>query len=79
MKAVVTGGAGFIGSNLAAKLLSEGMDVIVIDNFSTGSQEMADILAERGAEIIRGNSSEIINVRGVDVIFHLGMPSSSPM
>ena len=38
MRAFVTGGAGFIGSNLADRLLAEGYEVIVYDNFSTGQQ-----------------------------------------
>ncbi len=77
--AVVTGGAGFIGSNLVAKLLREGIDVAVIDDFSTGSEEVARVLKERGATILRGPSSIISDLTPVDVVFHLGIPSSSPM
>ena len=36
MKAIVTGAAGFIGSNIVDKLISEGMDVISVDNLSAG-------------------------------------------
>ena len=39
MKYVVTGGAGFIGSNIVKKLVSRGDDVIVIDNLNTGKEE----------------------------------------
>tara|TARA_X000000368_G_scaffold264012_1_gene209016 strand:+ start:717 stop:1628 length:912 start_codon:yes stop_codon:yes gene_type:complete len=39
MKCVVTGGAGFIGSNLVDRLLSEGNEVVVVDNFSSGKKE----------------------------------------
>ena len=38
-KILITGGAGFIGSNLAEKLLKLGSEVIVLDNFSTGKRE----------------------------------------
>ncbi len=79
LRAVVTGGAGFIGSNLVAKLLMDGNDVAIIDNFSTGSEEVASILRERGATLLRGPSSLILDLTPVDVVFHLGMPSSSPM
>ena len=39
MKAIVTGGAGFIGSNLVDQLIDDGHDVFVFDNFSTGKRE----------------------------------------
>jgi len=74
----VTGGAGFIGSNLALKLLSLGHDVIILDNFSTGSHQVASLLEERGAKVMRGPSSNLKRLQP-QAIFHLGMPSSSPM
>ena len=39
MKALITGGAGFIGSHLADRLLDRGDDVLVIDNYSTGRRD----------------------------------------
>ena len=79
MRAVVTGGAGFIGSNLTAKLLKDGAEVVVIDNFMTGSREVVNLLRERGATLLEGTSSSIRELTPVDAVFHLGIPSSSPM
>lgn len=54
MRAVVTGGAGFIGSNIAAALVKEGHTVTVVDDFSTGRREnLADLSA--GVEVIEGD------------------------
>lgn len=78
MKIVVTGGAGFIGSNLVRKLVGE-HDVTVIDNFSTGS--LGNLIGiEEDVKIINDSSCSIgKHVNECDVIFHLGIPSSSPM
>tara|TARA_Y100001963_G_C6792625_1_gene456508 strand:+ start:6231 stop:7124 length:894 start_codon:yes stop_codon:yes gene_type:complete len=73
MKAVVTGGAGFIGSNLTTRLLEEGHDVIVIDNESTDAHETFHWNSETE------NYKESVNdydfladvTKGADVIFHL--------
>jgi len=78
VRIAVTGGAGFIGSNLTARLLSEGHEVVV-DNFDTGSKEVAELLMRRGAKVYSGKSSSLTRLGEFDVIFHLGMPSSSPM
>ena len=45
MKALITGGAGFIGSHLAERLLQLGHDVLVLDNLSTGSIENIERIA----------------------------------
>jgi nucleoside-diphosphate-sugar epimerase len=79
MKALVTGGAGFIGSNLVDALLSEGHEVRVLDNFSTGHRRNLE-----GAEIelIEGDlrSYERVStaVRGTEVVFHQGALPSVP-
>ena len=70
-KALVTGGAGFIGSHLVEGLLAQGWDVRVLDNFSTGKREN---LAGLDVEIIESDLRDASRVtqacRGMDVIFH---------
>jgi UDP-glucose 4-epimerase len=76
---LVTGGGGFIGSNLVRALLERGDTVKVLDNFSTGSREN---LAGLDVEVIEGElrSYERVHnaVRGADVVFHLGALGSVP-
>jgi dTDP-glucose 4,6-dehydratase len=70
--AVVTGGAGFLGSHLCDRLLDEGFRVIAIDNFITGSPDNVEHLAGNpNFRLIRQNVSEFIFVPGaVDFVFH---------
>jgi UDP-glucose 4-epimerase len=81
VKVVVTGGAGFIGSNLVRALLARGDDVRVLDNFSTGNRAN---LARLGldVELVEGElrSYERVHnaIRGVEVVFHLGALGSVP-
>jgi UDP-glucose 4-epimerase len=79
MTALVTGGAGFIGSNLVRALLARGEEVRVLDNFSTGSRAN---LQRLDVEIIEGElrSYERVHnaVRGTDVVYHLGALGSVP-
>lgn len=84
MKAIITGGAGFIGSHLAELCLSKGLEVIVIDNLSNGSL--------KNLEFAKGNSNlefikdDILNIqkykskfKDVDYFFHLaGMADIVP-
>lgn len=67
MKCLVTGGAGFIGSNLALELESRGHEVIVLDNFLTGNSENLDGFK---GEIIKADVSQPFEVEKVDAIFH---------
>ena len=81
MKVLVTGGAGFIGSNLVRALVERGDDVRVLDNFSTGNRSnLAELTAE--IEIVEGElrSYERVHAatRGVEVVFHQGALPSVP-
>ncbi len=78
-KVLVTGGAGFIGSNLVRGLLERGDSVRVLDNFSTGNRAN---LADLDVEVIEGElrSYERVHnaVRGAELVFHLGALGSVP-
>lgn len=72
-KAVVTGGAGFIGSHLVKRLVNEGWSVVVIDNFSTGSKERLNGV---DCQIIEcGINDTLPNIKH-DALFHLAGPIS---
>lgn len=80
MKALITGGAGFIGSNLAARLLLGGLKVIIFDNFSRDGVEkniswLRKNKNSRNLKVIRGDVRSYKNVlkwvKGIDVVFHL--------
>ena len=78
-RVLVTGGAGFIGSNLVRGLLERGDDVRVLDNFSTGNRANLEGL---DIEIVEGElrSYERVHnaVRGTEVVYHLGALGSVP-
>jgi nucleoside-diphosphate-sugar epimerase len=81
VKTLVTGGGGFIGSNLVRALLDRGDDVRVLDNYSTGNRaNLADIAAD--VEVVEGElrSYERVHAatRGVEVVFHQGALPSVP-
>jgi UDP-glucose 4-epimerase len=79
VKVLVTGGGGFIGSNLVRALLERGDDVRVLDNFSTGNRAN---LAGLEVDVVEGElrSYERVHnaVRGAEVVFHLGALGSVP-
>jgi len=72
-KTLITGGCGFIGSHLAEALVAEGVDVRVLDNFSSGKPENLKGFGS-GIEVIRGDIRDPVALRdavkGVDHIFH---------
>ena len=76
MKVVVTGGAGFIGSNLTDALVATGHDVLVIDNFTTGFRRHLDTAEAGGCEVVECDCyleperlPELVS--GADAIVHL--------
>ena len=89
MRAIVTGGAGFIGTNLIKRLLRDGHEVISLDNYSTGKteneQESCDYLEVDIVDGIRNNTffdkkqHGWISLYDVDVIFHMAaLPRIKP-
>ena len=73
---LVTGGAGFIGSHLCKRLISEGNDVICLDNFFTGSKKnIEQLLDYHNFELIRHDVTEPILLE-VDQIYNLACPAS---
>jgi UDP-N-acetylglucosamine/UDP-N-acetyl-alpha-D-glucosaminouronate 4-epimerase len=78
-RCLVTGGAGFVGSNLVRGLLERGDDVRVLDNFSTGNRANLEGL---DVEIVEGElrSYERVHnaVRGTELVYHLGALGSVP-
>lgn len=80
MQAVITGGAGFLGSHLCGALLSRGDSVICVDNLSTGRlSNIAPFVDNKHFTFIQADVSEALSVRGsVDAVAHLASPASPP-
>ncbi|MDD2229128.1 MAG: SDR family oxidoreductase [Candidatus Cloacimonetes bacterium] len=83
MKYLVTGGAGFIGSNIVQELLSQRQEVRVLDNFATGKREnILPLMKNPNLTMIEGDlrSFHIVRaaVKGVDYILHQGALPSVP-
>jgi len=71
-KAIVTGGAGFIGSHLVDKLIEQGVEVIVLDNLSTGKRENINSKATfYNIDISKLMLADYVLFEGVDSVFHL--------
>jgi UDP-glucose 4-epimerase len=77
LKALVTGGAGFIGSNLVDALLERGDEVVAIDNVSTGRRENLDSALAQGVRLVEADIRDAEAVRALmsdfrpDVVYHL--------
>ena len=78
MRIVITGGAGFVGSHLCDFCLAKGHEVVVVDNFISGSRDnLAHVAPDAKFELLEQNISDGIRVEGeVDFIFHLASPAS---
>ena len=77
-RALITGGAGFLGSHLCDRLLAEGFDVIVMDNLITGSTDnIAHLAGNPHFKFIFYDVTDYLFVEGaLDFIFHLASPAS---
>jgi dTDP-glucose 4,6-dehydratase len=76
-RAVVTGGAGFLGSHLCDALLAEGWSVVVVDNLLTGRRSnIAHLRNEARFEFVEKDICEPFDVGKVDYVFHLASPAS---
>ncbi len=76
MRACITGGAGFIGSNLAERLSARGVEVRIVDNFSAGRREfVADLLERPAVRLIEGDVLDMAvleeALEGCDWVYHL--------
>lgn len=75
---LVTGGAGFIGSNLCARLLDEGEDIICLDNFFTGSKDnIRKFIGNNRFELVSHDITKEYFAE-VDQIYNLACPASPP-
>jgi UDP-glucose 4-epimerase len=75
-RACITGGAGFIGSNLADRLSAEGVEVVIVDDFRTGRREfVTEVLKRPGVRLVEGDVLDQAILHdafgGCDWVFHL--------
>jgi len=77
-RAVVTGGAGFLGSHLCERLLRAGVQVICLDNFLTGAPaNIAHLIGEPGFRVIKCDLTDFVHVPGeLDLVLHLASAAS---
>jgi nucleoside-diphosphate-sugar epimerase len=83
IKILVTGGAGYIGSILVPALLTEGYEVVVLDNFMFGQSSLLDCCVNEHFSVIRGDcrDKEIVQkaIKGADIIIPLAAIVGAPM
>ncbi|MCH2139806.1 MAG: SDR family oxidoreductase [Phycisphaerales bacterium] len=77
MRIVVTGGAGFVGSHLTARLLEEGHEIVCIDNFMTSSEQTVEpFKAHPRWELIQHDIIDPVFLEGVDQLYNLACPAA---
>src|SRR5215831_16224594 len=78
MRAVVTGGAGFLGSHLCDRLIAEGWDVLALDNLVTGvDSNVAHLMKNSRFRILQADVSNYMDVPGpLDYVLHFASPAS---
>src|ERR1700749_1279901 len=76
-RALVTGGAGFLGSHLCDALLGDGWDVVAVDNFLTGRRSnVGHLNTESGFELVEKDICDPFDVGKVDYAFPFASPAS---
>ncbi len=76
MRIVITGGAGFIGSHLCARLLQDGHAVVAVDDFITGNRRnIADLLAHPAFSLLEHDVIQPLDLHA-EAVFHLASPAS---
>ena len=77
-RAVITGGAGFLGSHLCQRLLQEEYEVVCLDDFCTGSPaNLEQLLPDPSFRLVRADVTDFVHVSGhVDAVLHLASPAS---
>ncbi|MET9765348.1 NAD-dependent epimerase/dehydratase family protein [Streptomyces sp. NPDC006372] len=80
-RALITGGAGFVGSHLCARLLDAGTDVVCLDNLATGSRaNVADLEPRPGFRFVAGDATDPEALTGLpgrfDLVLHFACPAS---
>jgi dTDP-glucose 4,6-dehydratase len=80
LRAVITGGAGFLGSHLCELMLGRGWEVLCLDNLVTGSEtNVAHLMSNPGFRLARHDVSRFIDVQGpVNAVLHFASPASPP-